>query len=474
MEQGFGRLAFRRRQRQTPFPASRQFPAAVRMVRGLLVRCPNATACAGLARRSKTMITIRLAAGLVRHFARNQKGATAITFALSVVPVLLAAGAGIDYARYSAAKTAIQSALDAGALSVAAATGLPDTQRIKAGNDSFAANVGHAGIDPADVAHSFQIKGSEVVGSARYALPAGLMQIAGITQFAVGADTTVSVPGSKKVEIALVLDYSGSMEEIAGGQVKYIAMKEAAKKLVSDLEQASPGKVKVGLVPFSHQVYVTLPASHVRGQGSTGNWTGCTQDRRYPYNLTDATPGADDATKWGQPMAAVHAMFGCNGYPPRNLRIVPLSTDFNAIRSQLDAMKPYQYTHIALGAEFGYHVLSPNAPFSEGASYSDKTVQKFMVLLTDGRQTEPAFGKSSRTVADGESNLGKICRNMKDSGITIITIAFDLREQDTRQMLSDCSSDPAKDFYVAEESSDVTAAFQDIRRKISAQIYISK
>ena len=81
------------------------------------------------------------------------------------------------------------------------------------------------------------------------------------------------------------------------------------------------------------------------------------------------------------------------------LSTLPLTDDFTAIGKQLDVMKPYAWTHIALGAEFGYHLLSPNAPYTEGAAYADKTTRKVMVLLTDGEQTEPGFGSGSRSVA---------------------------------------------------------------------------
>jgi hypothetical protein len=96
-----------------------------------------------------------------------------------------------------------------------------------------------------------------------------------------------------------------------------------------------------------------------------------------------------------------------------------------------------------------------------------------MVLLTDGQQTEPAFGDGVRTVAQGENNLEAICKNAKDSGITIVTIAYDLRDKDTRKRLSDCSSDPDKDFFVAEDGADVAAAFEEIKRQVSAQVFIS-
>jgi Flp pilus assembly protein TadG len=416
----------------------------------------------------------KLTNSLSRYFIA-EAGTTAVTFALSVVPLLVATGAAVDYMRYSNAETKVQAALDAGALAVAAAPNLSNAKRLKAGQDSFAANLKSVGIDPKAVDSSFAMQGTGVAASATYDMPTGLMQVAGLTNMRVEVETTISIPEGKKAEIALVLDYSGSMNETAGGQVKYVAMRNAAKKLVTDLEVANPKRLKVGLVPFSHHVYATLPEKFIVGKSGTGAWTGCTQDRRYPANLTDATPDlTDNATKWGHAFAKVHAADGCDGYAPNKLKVAPLTEDFDAMRAQLDAMRPYAWTHIALGAEFGYHLLSPNEPFAQGADYGNKNVRKVMVLLTDGRQTEPAFGNGVRTVGQGESNLAGICANAKASGITIITIAYDLRDEDTRARLRSCSTDPDKHFFIAEDGADVAAAFEDIKAQITAQVYISR
>ena len=272
----------------------------------------------------------------------------------------------------------------------------------------------------------------------------------------------------------MVLDYSGSMGDVSGTKVKYIAMREAATKLVDDLTTASPGKVKFGLVPFSHHVYVTLPKAYVKGATGTGNWTGCTQDRKYPYNLTAATPTSNVDTKWNQPMAPDHASDGCSGYAPRSLIVRPLTTDSAAVKSQLAAMKPYAWTHIALGVEFGYHILMDNLPFDQGAPKSDTETQKFMIVLTDGMQTEPAFGPgSSRNVSQGEKNLTQLCTNAKADGIRIITLAFDLDDTTTRARLKNCASD-ADSFFIANSDTDLSKAFEEIKTAVASEIYLKK
>ena len=414
-------------------------------------------------------------ANLFRRFMANHQGNTAITFAIAIVPVLLATGAAVDYLRYAAAKSELQAALDSGALAVAAAQSLSNSERIAAGNNSFLRNMEASGFGGEGIEADFAISGTAISATATLKLPAAMMQIAGLDTMDVVAETEISIPDVKKAEIVLVLDYSGSMDDKVAGQKKYISMRIAAKKLVTDLAAANPTNIKIGLVPFSHHVYVTLPKDYVVGAGTGGSWTGCTQDRPYPLNRSVATPAAGNATKWGQPQAPEHLGWGCASYAPKSLKVKPLTNDFTAIKSQLDAMLPYAWTHIALGAEFGYHLLSPNQPFAEGVSFTDTKTRKFMVILTDGMQTEPGFGPGgARNVEMAEKNLEAICGNAKADGITIVTIAYDLDDSDTRKRLKACASDPGKDFFVADDGTAVSQAFQQIKEQIVARVYISK
>ena len=412
---------------------------------------------------------------ILKRFLINSSGTIAVTYALSLVPILAAAGAAIDFARFSSMQTQMQGALDAGTLAAAAAKDKTAAQRIQIGQDAFNANIvtGFASNYKSTIA--FTVTDTDVKATATANLPTTILAVAGVTDFDVNVTSDVNIPESKKAEIALVLDYSGSMADVAGSEVKYVAMRKAAIKLIDDVTKDNADKVKVALVPFSHNVYTTLPKSMVLGQTGGGNWTGCTQDRQYPYNLTDATPTSAAGSKWGQPDVPDHAAWGCNGYISRGLKIRPLTNDFAAVKSQLNTMYPYAYTHVALGVEFGYQVLAPNAPYSEGASYTDAGTVKYMVVLTDGAQTEPAYGPGgSRTVAQGDTNLEKLCSNAKASGITMITVAFDLDDNSQTQRLKNCSTNPSTDFYAANTSSDVTNAFQTITNAITATAFLSK
>jgi Flp pilus assembly protein TadG len=409
-----------------------------------------------------------------RQFAACQKGATAVIFAIAAVPFFACAGAAIDYVHFSAAKNHLQVALDAATLAAAAPDLDTDAARVAAGLAVFNANMQDgAGSNLVHTAN-FAVTNGKVVSDATVTVPTNFMGLVGITEMIADGLAEVGIAGDKQAEIALVLDYSGSMNDALNGVVKYEAMREAATQLVSDLATAVPDKVKFGLVPFSHHVFATLPGEHVMGGGS-GTWTGCTQDRNYPANTTAATPTSSSSTKWNQPMAPVHADWGCSGYTANNLRIVPLTDSFSSISNQLAVMTPYAWTHIALGVEFGYHLLSPNAPFEEGVAFNDGETRKFMVVLTDGMQTEPAFGPgSTRSVAQGESNLETLCSNAKADGITIITMAFDLDDTDTRQRLQNCASDPDTYFFVADDTADLAGAFDAVKTAITAEVYLSR
>ena len=73
--------------------------------------------------------------------------------------------------------------------------------------------------------------------------------------------------------------------------------------------------------------------------------------------------------------------------------------------------------------EFGIHMLPDNAPFTEAAGFDDDETNKFMVVLTDGYQTEPVFGPgSARAGALGEATLEALCSNAKANGTTMMTL----------------------------------------------------
>jgi Flp pilus assembly protein TadG len=424
--------------------------------------------------RSETMIDFKKTA---KCLFKNNRANVSLIFAVAAIPTVLATGVAVDYSRLSSMKATVQSALDDSALAAASSTGLADSERIVLATNLFTKNLETEIANGYTFAPVVTISEDKVTMSADVSVPMTLMKLGGINSFEFSTQTQINIPADKKAEIALVLDYSGSMSSTSGGQVKYIAMRDAAIGLVSGLSAGqSADRVKFGLVPFSHHVQVSLPGDYVVGGTPGTTWTGCTQDRKYPYNTSDSTPiSGNDDTKWGHPHASVHSVWGCAGYIPNNLVVKPISNDHSGVINQLNAMTPYAWTHIALGFEYGWHLVSDTAPFTNVAANNDSETQKYIILLTDGAQTEPAFGPAgTRTVAKGEQNLEALCSAAKAQNIIVVTVAFDLNSPATENRLSNCSTDPAKHFFIAEDGAALATVFEQIKAEITAQVFISR
>ena len=417
-------------------------------------------------------------ANTFKRYAKAESGTTAILFAVSVIPMLAAAGAAIDYVSFYNTRNHIQAALDTGSMAGATASGASTAQRIQIATDAFNANMKPSELANSTIKVNFTPKAKTVEGTASMEMPTTLMSLVGIDVMDVGAHSEVSIPADKKAEIAFVLDYSGSMNEVAGAQVKYVAMRDAVTKLVDNLTASNASKLKFALVPFSDQVLTDIPQPFVYGQTGVGTWTGCTLDNPSPYNLTDVPPSSGNASKWNQPTPRWLWKSACPGYASRNLKLRPLSNDFSGLKSQIASMTPYANTHIALGVQFGYQALSPNGIYNSSgtvAKYNDSNTIKYLVLLTDGMQTEAAFGPGGvRDVAQGETNLVALCNNAKADGIQILTMAVGITDAATSARLQNCSSDPAKNFYVINTADDMAQAFSTITGQIAQQAYLSK
>ncbi len=175
---------------------------------------------------------------------------------------------------------------------------------------------------------------------------------------------------------------------------------------------------------------------------------------------------------------------GCTMQP-----ISRLSTDWTALKAKITAMTAVGETHIPLGMIWGWHLLSPNAPFSDGVAYSTPRTTKVVVLMTDGDNTYTtngtAFGsdydgygfvrqgriagvgastsEADRTTAIDE-RLKLLCTNMKAAGIVIYTVRVEVKTG-TSTLLSNCATTPDK-FYDVQSASNLTAVFSAIAGSI--------
>lgn len=172
--------------------------------------------------------------------------------------------------------------------------------------------------------------------------------------------------------------------------------------------------------------------------------------------------------------------------------IVPLTTELSKVRTGIDAMNFWNGsgTNIAEGLAWGWRLLSPGEPFAQAGAFNPQEREKFLVLMTDGRNVSfgarntinrsdyGAYsfldnGRINGTVNPGtaESTLNSwtldMCGRMKAQGIQIYTVLYNETATSVQNMFRSCASRP-DNFYMTSSTAGLEAAFASIGRQMSA------
>ena len=249
------------------------------------------------------------ACALARRFAGDVRGNVAMLFGLSMPVLILMVFGGVDIHRMSTVRVNLQDALDAAALAAARSPYTADADLQRVGLAALKANLkSYPNVTLEEDLTSFTLSGDDVViADARVQVktlvaniflpPYGQLMD---DYLPVGSHSEVD-RSSRNIEVALVLDVTGSM----GGQ-KIADLKTAAKELVDIIVQPvqTPYYSKLALVPYSMGVNLGSNANAARGSvvGSTNitgavinlvgvekSITGATNNR--PVVITSASHG---------------------------------------------------------------------------------------------------------------------------------------------------------------------------------------
>jgi Flp pilus assembly protein TadG len=407
---------------------------------------------------------------MFRKFWKDSSGASAVVLAVSALPVMLGAGMAVDVAVNYRLKAEIQSALDAAVLATAA-SGKDEATSIAEGKAVFAANF-DAEAAGFNVTPTITIGNGKVTGSVDTTMPTSFMKLAGVNDMDLTGLAEVVLPGLGKAEVAFVLDYSSSMDD------QYEAMRDAVVALIDKItNNRTSSDVKIGLVPFAREVYATLPGEYVV-DGTMGiDWTNCTIDRKWPWTVNDETPTNAVASKWGRTddddVIDPNEYDDCPNYPTNGLVVRPLSTDHAGTVAQMQAMTPYSGTNLALGMQFGWQVLSPNAPWTEGVAYTDTSWRKILILLSDGKHNKDGFGPAGiHTEEQGFENVDTVCTAAKAKGITVVTVAYELDDEEGKEQLQRCASQAQ--YYLEGSEENIAEVFDGIGNLLARNAYLSR
>ncbi|MEZ5854155.1 MAG: pilus assembly protein TadG-related protein [Hyphomicrobiaceae bacterium] len=261
----------------------------------------------------------------VQSFRGDECGSIGIFFAVTFMVVMLIVALAVDYGRADLEHSRLQRAADAAALAASHRLGLPDQDEsgVAIAQKYFQANM--AGSKSTDVKSiSLDAAKGEVRIESGKSVFTSIMNAVGIRSMDVNAGSRV-VKGDGTVEIALVLDNSGSM---AGQPLEDLrsAASHLAKVVFTGADQSD--RVKIGIVPFSGAVNVgpgyrssnwidkagLSPLNGVNFDSNTPRlnvfdqlgvaWRGCVEARPAPYDTTDDPPSEGNPETLFVPMFA--------------------------------------------------------------------------------------------------------------------------------------------------------------------------
>lgn len=180
--------------------------------------------------------------------------------------------------------------------------------------------------------------------------------------------------------------------------------------------------------------------------------------------------------------------------------ITPLTNQRGTLESGISNLSAVGGTHIPVGAAWGWRLLSPDWRGLWGGSmnsndlpldYDTDLMIKAMILMTDGENTmystsDGAYGYTqqnhvgmtstpytdSKAAAKLNEKLAALCTGMKQQGIIIYTVVFDLNSATVDNMMRACASQP--DYYFnTPDAASLRNAFRTIGDSL-ANLRISK
>jgi Flp pilus assembly protein TadG len=187
--------------------------------------------------------------------------------------------------------------------------------------------------------------------------------------------------------------------------------------------------------------------------------------------------------------------------------IVPLTADFTKIKTAIRGMQAWNRggTNITEGLSWGERVLSRAEPYTEGAEWGDSTVQKVVILLTDGENL--IYGQNNKTISgstthnksdyssigylstkrygtdDPDTGKAKLLDRMKQAcaqlkqkvtyeGTTkekamVYTITFEIPSQNLKSAFAECATRPDM-YYDSPTSDQIGRVFETIAWQLAS------
>ncbi|WP_179953906.1 TadE/TadG family type IV pilus assembly protein [Denitrobaculum tricleocarpae] len=256
-------------------------------------------------------------------------------------------------------------------------------------------------------------------------------------------------------------------------------------------------------------------------------WKGCVEARPSPLDESDDPPSVELFTRHFWPSTINDFgddQRGDNDWPDIDERnearnegtgpnlgcgppITSLTAEKTKVLAAIDEMQSWSRggTHANLGLAWGWRVISPrwrglwggDTPDNLPMDYDAPLMDKVAIILTDGtnvyydwpdglpgrplsgtypdtdysaygRLSEGRLGTTNQAAAVVEINnrMSRLCQNMKDEGIVIYAITFQLNDVATQNLMRNCATDPEK-YYNSPSNEELRATFVAIGNELT-------
>lgn len=468
---------------------------------------------------------------ILKKYIRETSGAIMIAFALMAPVVIGAAGMAVDYAQSYLVQQRLAQAIDSAALAAAASSTDPDEIELKV-KDFFNTN-----YPPEKLGATFDPEVTVVDGEIRVGGRAiyytVFLSLLGIDTIDILADTVVQRE-VRGLEVVMVLDNTGSMST----NNNIGALRDATRNFINILfnRVTDPEDIKIGLVPYANAVrvgqyglglrpdgtayetpFVTLPAgvtyTNTHMPNNANRWYGCviehnargwnpavTNNDPYPNDVLDQyqgpwqpylyeTFGANAAcgqtctTRNGRTTCTNNSCYIRSNQPNTNCpvaSILPMTSNKTALLNHVNTMTAHGNTLGNIGMVWGYRMISPEAPFTEGVAWDNQNWRKAVIMMTDGENTRDthysAFWRARNnaiTVTRYNQRFVETCEALKEQDVLVYTVTFYSNiSESTKAYYRDCASSPDH-YYDAPTQEELISVFEEISRELS-NIYISE
>ncbi len=378
---------------------------------------------------------------LTRKFCADTGGNIAIMFAVLLFVIVGGLAMAIDLSNGYAAKQRLQNTSDAVAL-FAARDGIEDQSELQAVAQAYFDEVYPNATGERIEILNISRDGDRVDIQTRNNIDTFFSSIFGRDSLDVSVRSSTTF-AQQSLDVSLVLDTTGSMRG-----AKLASLKTSATRLMDTFEGFDNEKLRVSIVPFGQ--YVNVGANQrnqawVQGRSNNRNRL-CMGSRAQPLN-TEAEFGSDPIPVIGNAQCGT--------------AIQPLTNDFRALKRTINDLDARGFTYAPSGLVWGWRTLDAKAPFTEAASSARG--KKVLVLMTDGANTRSVDGDSheGRNRGAADEATRDLCARVKGSDITVYTIAYEVTDAATRDLLRNCATSQ-DNFFNAQNARDLDAAFTNI------------